>query len=117
MTALAILLSGVLSKLFVGYDAALCEMTRHGFIIYSLSFLVLGFNIFGSAFFTALSNGPVSAAISFLRTLLFEIISVLALPVIFGIDGVWMAIVVSETMALIVTALFLVRERRRYNYI
>ena len=117
MTVLAMILSGALSKLFVGYDATLYEMTRHGFIIYSLSFLVLGFNIFGSAFFTALGNGPVSAAISFLRTLLFEIISVLALPILFGIDGVWMAIVVSETMALIVTVMFLIKERWRYNYI
>ncbi len=116
MTVLAVMLSGVLSKIFVGYDAGLYEMTRHGFIIYSLSFLVLGFNIFGSSFFTALGNGPVSALISFLRTLLFEIISVLLLPVFFGTDGVWMAIVVSETAALIITAAFIIQQRKKYNY-
>ena len=76
----------------------------------------MGINVWGSAFFTALGNGAVSAIISFLRTLLFQIAVVLVLPVFFGIDGIWLAIVVAELLALIVTVLFLVKKRKKYHY-
>ena len=98
-----------LAKLFVGYDAELFEMTRHGFRIYFISFLVNGFNIYGSAFFTALNNGMISAAISFLRTLLFQMAAVLILPVFFGVNGIWSAVTVAELCTLFMTAAFYVK--------
>lgn len=116
LTLLAVGLSGPLSKVFVGYDEELFALTKHGFQLYSLSFLVTGFNIFGSAFFTALNNGAVSAMISFLRTLLFQIIVVLILPIFLGIHGIWLAIVVAELMALVVTVLFFITKRKQYHY-
>ena len=96
---------------------ALYEMTRQGFRLYAFSFVFAGFNIFGSAFFTALNNGGVSAAISFLRTLVFQIAAVMILPVFLDLDGIWLAIVAAEALALVVTFGFLVGERKRYHYI
>ena len=116
LTALAEVLSHPLSVLFVGYDPALAEMTYHGFRIYALAFLFCGFNIFGSAFFTALGNGGVSAAISFLRTLVFQVAAILLLPFLLGLDGVWLAIVAAELCALAVTVTFFLLCRRRYQY-
>lgn len=109
--------AGPLSRIFVGYDAALCAMTTRGFQLYALSFLVVGFNIFGSAFFTALNNGAVSAAISFVRTLVFQLLSIWLLPVWWGLDGVWLAVVVAELLALAVTASLFAANRRRYGYL
>lgn len=116
LTFIAITLSTPLSSLFVGYDAELFEMTKHGFTLYSLSFLILGFNIFGSAFFTALNNGIISAVISFLRTLIFQIIVVLTLPLILGIDGIWLSVVMSEILSLIVTFIFFITQKKHYHY-
>lgn len=95
-----------LSQIFVGYDATLLQLTSRGFCLYSLSFLVMGFNIFGLAFFTALNNVVISAIISFLRTLLFETTAILILPVSFVTDGIWLAVVVAELSAAIVTVAF-----------
>ena len=105
-----------LSKMFVGYDAELFKLTVHGFRIYSAAFLFSGFSAFGSAFFTALNDGLVSAMISFLRTFVFEIGSILILPFVFGVDGIWTAIVVAELAALTVTIIFLVVKRKKYHY-
>jgi len=116
MTTAAIILAAPLSSVFVGYDAALMAMTVHGLRLYSLSFLICGFNIFGSAFFTALSNGPLSALISFLRTLVFESGAVLILPRILGLNGVWLAIVVAEAFALVVSSALLIGNKKRYHY-
>ena len=116
MCVVAIALSGVLAKLFVGYDANLYSMTQKGFAIYSIAFLVMGLNIYGSSFFTALGNGLVSALISFLRTLLFQVIAVLVLPIFFELNGVWFAIVAAEGTALIVTIVFLLHYRKKYGY-
>ena len=116
MCVVAIALSGVLAKLFVGYDANLYSMTQKGFAIYSIAFLVMGLNIYGSSFFTALGNGLVSALISFLRTLLFPVIAVLVLPIFFELNGVWFAIVAAEGTALIVTIVFLLHYRKKYGY-
>ncbi len=118
LTLLANFLSSPLAKVFVGYDAALYDLTRHAFKIFSLSFLLAGFNIFASSFFTALNNGGVSAAISFLRTLVFQTLSVIALPIIFGgIDGIWWAIAAAEVFAAIISLVFLVAKRKKYQYI
>ena len=117
MLALGLWLAPSLSRLFVGYDAELLALTTRGFRLYSLSFLLMGFNIFGSAFFTALSNGPVSAAISFLRTLLFQAAAIFLLPLILpNADGVWLAVVTAEALALIVTGFFFVKLKNRYQY-
>ena len=116
MCAAAIMMSGVLAGVFVSYDAELFEMTKRGFSIYSVSFLVMGLNIYGSSFFTALGDGLVSALISFLRTLLFQIAAVLIFPVFFGLDGIWFSIVAAEVLALVVTVGFWVTKRKKYGY-
>ncbi len=116
MVALAFLLASPLSKLFVGYDEALFALTRNGFYIFSLSFLFMGFAIFGSGFFTALNDGLTSAAISFLRTMVFQIAAVLLLPIFFELDGIWWSLVAAEAMAVIVWLIFLVCKRKKYNY-
>ena len=116
MALLAALASAPLAKIFVGYDPDLYSMTVRGFRIFALSFLLSGFNIFGSSFFTALNNGPVSAAISFLRTLVFQCASVLLLPLVWELDGVWLSAVAAEIAAAGVTAAFLAAGRRTYRY-
>lgn len=117
LTILAIALSSPLAKLFVGYDKELYELTRHAFRLFAYSFLLAGFNIFTSSFFTALNNGAVSAAISFMRTLIFQTSSVLILPIFFGVDGIWWAITVAEFFAFILSLIFLFAKRKKYNYI
>ena len=110
------LMAKPLAGIFVGYDAALLDMTAHGFSIYAVSFIFAGIAIFGSAFFTALNDGLTSAVISFLRTLLFECASVMILPLILGLNGIWCSIVVAEFMAVVVTLIFLVVKRKKYGY-
>ena len=105
-----------LSKIFVSYDKTLLDLTVRGFMIYSFSFLFSGIAIFGSAFFTALNNGIVSAVISFLRTLVFQVVTVLSFPVIWGIDGIWYSTVVAEGLAVVITVVFIICMRKRYKY-
>ena len=116
MTASSILLANPIAHLFVGYDAELCDMTVNALRIYALSFLVCGFNIFGSAFFTGLNNGTASALISFLRTLVIQVSAVLLLPELLGIDGIWLAITVAETLTLLVTGALFLAGREKYHY-
>ena len=116
LTVAGILLSRALSELFVGYDQALCEMTVKGFRIYSITFLFCGFNIFGSSLFTALNNGLVSAVISFLRTMLFQVAAILVMPLIWGLDGIWYSVAVAEVVALVLTMAFIVKLRGKYHY-
>ena len=117
LTVLAIVLAAPLARIFVGYDAELFEMTRHAFCLFAFSFLMAGFNIFTSSFFTALNNGVISAAISFLRTLVFQMLCVLLLPALFGLDGIWWAMTVAEVFALGLSILFLATQRKRYHYL
>lgn len=116
LTILAIVLSSPLAKIFVGYDEELYELTRHAFSLFAYSFLLAGFNIFTSSFFTALNNGAVSAAISFMRTLIFQTSSVLILPIFLGVDGIWWAITVAEVFAFILSLIFLFAKREKYHY-
>ncbi|MGN1223979.1 MAG: MATE family efflux transporter [Ruminococcus sp.] len=116
MFLLAEILAYPLAKIFVGYDEALLKLTEHGFTIFSFSFLFAGFSIYGSSFFTALNNGLISALISFLRTLVFQIAAVLILPVFLGIDGIWISIVAAEIMAIIITVFFIIKMRKKYHY-
>lgn len=105
-----------LSKIFVGYDAELLSLTVSGYRIFAVSFIFMGFAIFSSGFFTALNDGLTSALISFLRTLVFQTAAVLLLPLLWGIDGVWISIVVAEAMAVVISALFLGIRQKDYHY-
>ena len=110
------LLAVPLSDLFVGYDPELMELTVSGFRIFALSFGFMGFAIFASGFFTALNDGVTSAIISFLRTLLFQSAAVLLLPRLWGINGVWISIVVAEFMAVVLGMAFLIAKQKIYHY-
>ena len=114
---MAQIIASPMASVFVGYDTELCAMTSHGFRLYSRAFLFSGLNIFGSAFFTALNNGLLSAAISFLRTLVFQMAAVLLLPMVLGLDGIWNAVAVAEILTMFVTITLLVRQRKRYHYL
>ena len=117
MFVLAELFSAPLSKFFVGYDNELFRMTASAFKLFSLSFLVCGINVFASSFFTALNNGTVSAIISVLRTFVFQIAAVLILPLIFDIKSIWLALTVSEVLALFVSIYFILSKNKKYGYI
>lgn len=117
MLVLAEILAYPLAKIFVGYDAELMELTLGGFRIFSFSFLFAGMSIFGSSFFTALNNGLISALISFLRALVFQVAAVLILPIFFKINGIWLSVAIAEVMAMIITLVFIVKMKDKYNYI
>ena len=116
LTGLAMMLAKPLAMIFVAYDAELLELTKRALTIYSLSFLMSGFNIFASSFFTALNDGLISALISFGRTLMFQAASVLLLPLIFDVDGIWAAVILAEGLALILSAACVIRNRKKYGY-
>ncbi len=117
LTALAEAVSGPLTAVFAGYDPDLFALTLRGFRLYALSFLLMGMSVWGSAFFTALSNGLVSAVISFLRTLVFETGAVLLLPLVLGLDGIWLSGLAAEIASLAVTVGFFRRMGPRYGYL
>lgn len=116
MTAAAVLSSGLIARVFTGYEEALCALTQRAFWLYSLSFLLSFYNIFTSAFFTALNNGVVSAVVSFSRMFVFQITAVLALPLVLGLDGIWLAMPVSEVCSSVVSTFFLLKYRNKYGY-
>ena len=116
MLSLGEISSGLVTRFFVGYDAELYRMTLHAFRIYSLVFLVSGFNIYASSLFTSLGDGLVSAILSFIRTLVFQVIFILLLPVLFGLEGIWWASVAAELMAFAVSAYFVIGKRKKYQY-
>lgn len=116
MLAASQLLAAPLAGIFVGYDAELLDLTVHGFRIFSFSFLFAGVSIFGSSMFTALNNGLISALISFLRTLVFQISAVLLLPLILKVDGIWASVVVAEFAAFIIAIIFFIAKKKKYGY-
>lgn len=116
MFVCAHLLTKPFAQIFVGYDEELFHLTTHAFRIFSFSFLFAGSAIFGSSFFTALNDGFVSAAISFMRTLLFQVSAVMIFPLLWQTDGIWASIVAAEIMAVIVTVLFLRIKQKKYKY-
>lgn len=116
MFVLAEVFARPLAMIFLSYDQALLDMTARAFFIYSFSFLFSGFGIWSSSFFTALNNGPVSAIISFLRTLVFQVTAVFIMPLVFGLDGIWLSIVIAEFLALVVAIIYLVTLRKKYRY-
>ena len=110
------LLADPLSGLFVRDEPEVLALTVHAFTLYSTAFLVMGFNIYGSSLFTSLSNGVISAIISFFRTIVFEIGCVFLLPALIGPDGIWYAMLVAEAASFALTAGFAVRLEPRYGY-
>ena len=116
LTILARVLAAPLAKIFVGYEEGLYTLTCHAFRLFSFAFLFAGFNIFASSFFTALNNGLISAAISFLRTLVCQTSSVLLLPLLFDVDGIWYAITAAEIFATTISVIFLFAKRKKYQY-
>lgn len=116
MVMLAIILALPISLLFASYDKELFELTKRAFYIYSFSFGFSGFVIFFSSMFTALNNGIVSAFISFLRTLIFQISCVIIFSTLFGVDGIWISIVVAEFLSLFVALIFVFANKKRYQY-
>ena len=116
LTLTALILSSPLSKIFVGYDAALYKMTIHAFKIYALSFLFCGFGIFASSLFTALNNGAISAAISFLRTIIFQTAAILIMPEIWDLNGIWYSVATAEILATIVSIICIVKYKKKYHY-
>lgn len=116
MTGIAEILARPLASIFVSYNKELLEMTTTAIRIFSLSYIISGVNIFASSFFTALNNGVVSAIISFLRTLVFQISMIFILPKFMGLEGIWLAVVVAEILSLIVSSIFLIFNRKKYKY-
>ena len=101
---------------FVGYDPGLLELTVKGFRFFSFSFLFCPFPIFGSSLFTALNDGLTSAVISFLRTVIFEAAAVLWLPLLLGLNGIWLSLIAAEVAAAVLTFTFLIIKRPKYKY-
>ena len=116
MTILTTTLARPLSSIFVSYDKELLDMTTNGMRLYGICFLICGLNIFSSAFFTSLNNGLISAIISFMRTLVFQVICVFILPAIFGLNGIWLSITISEILSAILSILFIILNKKKYNY-
>ena len=116
MMVLAQILASPLAKVFVRYDKQLFDMTVHGFRLFSFYFILAGINIYASSFFTALNNGMISAIISFSRTLGFETLAVIILPIFLQLDGVWLAITVAEICAFVISISFLIAKKEKYHY-
>ncbi len=116
MTLAAEILSKPLASIFVSYDKELLDMTTTAIRLFAISYIISGINIFSSSFFTALNNGAVSAAISFLRTLVFQVAMILILPAIWGLNGIWLAVVAAELLALVVSIVFLIMNKKKYQY-
>jgi Na+-driven multidrug efflux pump len=116
MTGIAEIVARPLSSIFVGYDKELLNLTTMAIRIYSLSYLVSAINIFTSSFFTALNDGKISAIVSFLRTLLFQIVAIYLIPLLIPNIGIWLAIVIAEVVSLVTCIIFLLFNRKKYNY-
>lgn len=116
MTFIAEIIAGYLAGIFVSYDNNLLELTTEAIRIYAVSYLISGVNIFASSFFTALNNGVVSAVISFMRMFVFQIVMILLLPVVLGINGIWTAVIAAEVLSVVISVMFLVKNRKKYSY-
>ena len=116
MTLIAEIIAGYLAGIFVSYDNNLLELTTEAIRIYAVSYLISGVNIFASSFFTALNNGVVSAVISFMRMFVFQIVMILLLPVVLGISRIWTAVIAAEVLSVVISVMFLVKNRKKYSY-
>ena len=116
LTGIAEILASPLAGVFVSYDKNLLDMTTVAIRIYVISYIFAGFNIFASAFFTALNNGFISALISFLRTLVFQVLMIYLLPYFWELEGIWMSVIFAEVLSLIVSAVCFIINRKKYQY-
>ena len=116
LTAASMVIIPYVARIFVGYDAQLLALTSRAFRLYALCFLIKGFNIYASSFFTALGDGVTSALISFLRTFLFQMAALLVLPALWGIDGVWLAVTAAELATLAVTVAMFLTKDKTFHY-
>ena len=116
MTALAIGLSNPLAYIFTNSDKDLHWLSSKAMMIFSFCYLVTGFSMFGSSFFTALNNGLLSAIIAVVRTLVFQISLVFLLPLLFGENGIWISNVVAELLAAILTIIIIILNKKKYGY-
>ena len=116
LTAIAMLLARPIATIFVGYDRDLLDMTARAFIICATPFLVMWFNMYTSCFFTALNDGAVSAAISFMRALVLPVLCIIVMPHFWGLDGVWYSLVGSEVLGVGVSLAFMLGMRKKYHY-
>ena len=116
LTTVAMVFARPIATIFVSYDASLMEITCKAFRICSVAFFVMWFNIYTSALFTALNDGAVSAAISFIRTLVFPVLCIIILPAIWKLDGVWYALACSEILSISASVGFLVGKKSKYSY-
>ena len=116
MTGISMVFIPYVSRIFVGYDASLLALTNRAFRLYALSFLIMGFNVYASSFFTALGDGVTSALISFLRTMLFQVIAIIVLPMLLDIDGIWLAITAAELAALAVSVTMFITKDKVFHY-
>lgn len=116
LTGAAFASAETLASIFVGYDAALKALTTRAFIICSIPFLFMWFNVYASSFFTALNDGAVSAAISFMRALVLPVTSIIVMPLLLGLNGVWFSFTTSELLGIIVSLVFLLGKRKKYGY-
>ena len=117
MTLLAEVLAKPLASIFVSYDKELLEMTINAIRLYSLSYIISWFNIFASSFFTALNNGFISALISFVRTLVFQIACILVLPAIWELNGIWLSVVAAEILSVFVSIICFIKNKKKYKYV
>ena len=117
MTFLAEVLAKPLASIFVSYDKELLKMTINAIRLYSLSYIISWFNIFASSFFTALNNGFISALISFVRTLVFQIVCILILPIIWKLNGIWLSVVVAEILSVFVSIICFIKNKKKYKYV
>ena len=117
MMGLSMVSARVLALIFASADIELLNMTINAIRIYSICYLFTGVNIFGSAFFTALNNGKISALISFMRVLVFQVLFLTILPRLFALNGIWFSIVSAECCAVILTFICLWANRKRYQYV
>lgn len=116
MFGLGELFARPLTLLFVRQDASFLSLSLHAFRVYSFGFLFAGLAIYGSGFFTALNNGRISALISFLRTLVFQVAAILVFPLLWQVEGIWLSTVAAELLAFLITAFFLILFRKKYGY-
>lgn len=113
----AMLLASPIALIFTPKTTAVYGLSVTGMHLFAYSFLFAGFNIMASALFTALSNGKISAIISFMRTLVCTVISIVVFSALFGINGVWLATLAAEVMSICVSIYFVLKYRKKYNYL
>lgn len=116
VTLAAYVFCDLIVSVFAPGDSPVHALAVHGFKLYSVSFLFVGFNIFASAFFTALNNGLISALLSFMRTFLLIAGALYILPRVIGLNGVWLAVPLAEMIAIGVSVAFLLAQRKVYEY-